>query len=200
MEAFNKVQYIDINSERAGQRLDNFLFSLARSVPKSRIYRAIRKGEVRVNSKRCKAEYKLDVYDQVRVPPLQVDKVIVGKASPSLQQLLLQNILYEDDELLVLNKPVGIPVHGGTEVSLGVIDALRQAKPDCSYLELAHRLDKGTSGCLLIAKKASALRKLHEQIRLGQMEKKYRCLAKGTWKGDVRHVDVPLLKNTLQSG
>lgn len=196
-----QVQLIDISEDRAGQRLDNFLLALARSVPKTRFYRAIRKGEVRVNGKRAKPDLRLETGDQVRVPPLEVKQQDEATTvAPHLLDKIEQAILYEDEDLLVLNKWAGIPVHGGTDVSFGVIDAIRQARPALAQAELVHRLDKGTSGCLIIAKKRSALRHLHEQIREGQMEKRYLCLAKGYFGHPKRRVNAPLKKNILQSG
>ena len=195
-----KVQLIEISEERAGQRLDNYLVSTIKGVPKSRFYRAIRKGEVRVNKKRAKPEYKIQAGDVLRIPPLHVRPVQEVTIQENTQQALLQRILYEDDSVLVLNKPAGMAVHGGTNSSFGVINALRVAKPDCHYLELVHRLDKATSGCLLIAKKRSALRALHEQMRLGEIDKQYLCLAKGQWLGGKRKVNVALRKNTISSG
>jgi 23S rRNA pseudouridine955/2504/2580 synthase len=200
MNTPTKVQLVEINQERAGQRLDNYLVSTIKGVPKSRFYRAIRKGEVRVNKKRVKADYKIQAGDVIRIPPLHVREQQPVDISQNAQQSLLDRILYEDDSVVVLNKPAGMPVHGGTNASYGVINALRLAKPDCRYLELVHRLDKATSGCLLIAKKRSALRALHEQIRHGKINKHYLCLAQGQWQGKKRKVNVALRKNTLSSG
>ncbi len=200
MDIKNKPQLIEIKEEKIGQRLDNWLFNLAKGVPKSRIYRAIRKGEVRINKKRTKAEYKLKLADQVRIPPLHVsEKNVIPLIKPATIQWLLDRILYEDLQLLILNKPAGIAVHGGSKISFGIIDILRQANPKQSF-ELVHRLDKDTSGCLLIAKTSNCLRQLHEMLRNGKIKKEYLCLVKGKWHKLHNIVDLPLRKNNLVSG
>lgn len=195
------VQMIEIENDFIGQRIDNFLIARLRGVPKSVIYRVLRKGEVRVNKKRIKPEYKLEQGDVVRVPPLTVasapDAVSVKL---SLVKDLEQHILYEDKDLIVLNKPSGMAVHGGSGLQFGVIEALRALRPDAKHLELVHRLDRDTSGCLLIAKKRSVLTHLHEQLRNKTVEKKYWALVAGDWDNKVRKVTEPLRKNTLQSG
>lgn len=195
------VQMIEIDDDFIGQRIDNFLIARLRGVPKSVIYRVLRKGEVRVNKKRIKPEYKLEQGDVVRVPPLTVasepDAVSVKL---SLVKDLEQHILYEDKDLIVLNKPSGMAVHGGSGLQFGVIEALRALRPDAKLLELVHRLDRDTSGCLLIAKKRSVLTHLHEQLRNKTVEKKYWALVAGDWDNKVRKVTEPLRKNTLQSG
>lgn len=195
------VQIIEIEDDFIGQRIDNFLIARLRGVPKSVIYRVLRKGEVRVNKKRIKPEYKLEQGDVVRVPPLTVasepDAVSVKL---SLVKDLEQHILYEDKDLIVLNKPSGMAVHGGSGLQFGVIEALRALRPDAKHLELVHRLDRDTSGCLLIAKKRSVLTHLHEQLRNKTVEKKYWALVAGDWDNKVRKVTEPLRKNTLQSG
>jgi len=195
------VQMIEIEDDFIGQRIDNFLIARLRGVPKSVIYRVLRKGEVRVNKKRIKPEYKLEQGDVVRVPPLSVasepDAVSVKL---SLVKDLEQHILYEDKDLIVLNKPSGMAVHGGSGLQFGVIEALRALRPDAKHLELVHRLDRDTSGCLLIAKKRSVLTHLHEQLRNKTVEKKYWALVAGDWDSKVRKVTEPLRKNTLQSG
>ncbi|WP_333607676.1 23S rRNA pseudouridine(955/2504/2580) synthase RluC [Arsukibacterium sp.] len=195
------IQLIEIESDFIGQRIDNFLIARLRGVPKSVIYRVLRKGEVRVNKKRIKPEYKLQENDVVRVPPLTVaaepDAVSVKL---SLVQQLEQHILYEDADLIVLNKPSGMAVHGGSGLQFGVIEALRALRPQAKSLELVHRLDRDTSGCLLIAKKRSALTALHAQLRDKTVEKKYWALVAGDWDNKVRKVTDALRKNTLQSG
>ena len=195
------VQMIEIEDDFIGQRVDNFLIARLRGVPKSVIYRVLRKGEVRVNKKRIKPEYKLEQGDVVRVPPLTVasepDAVSVKL---SLVKDLEQHILYEDKDLIVLNKPSGMAVHGGSGLQFGVIEALRALRPDAKHLELVHRLDRDTSGCLLIAKKRSVLTHLHEQLRNKTVEKKYWALVAGDWDNKVRKVTEPVRKNTLQSG
>lgn len=195
------IQFIDVDEEYAGQRLDNFLLTRLKGVPKSVIYRVIRKGEVRVNKGRTKPEYKLQSGDQVRVPPLVVaaekDQV---STKLSLVKNLESHILFEDNDLIVLNKPTGMAVHGGSGLQFGVIEALRALRPTSKFLELVHRLDRDTSGCLLIAKKRSVLTNLHEQLRLKTVEKKYWALVAGQWDARDKKVTAPLKKNTLQSG
>ena len=195
------IQYIDVDEEYAGQRLDNFLLARLKGVPKSVIYRVVRKGEVRVNKGRIKPEYKLQVGDQIRVPPLVVaaekDQV---STKLSLVKNLESHILFEDNDLIVLNKPTGMAVHGGSGLQFGVIEALRALRPTAKFLELVHRLDRDTSGCLLIAKKRSVLTHIHEQLRLKTVEKKYWALVAGQWDARNKKVTEPLKKNTLQSG
>lgn len=195
------VQLIDIEDDFIGQRIDNFLIARLKGVPKSVIYRVLRKGEVRVNKKRIKPEYKLQQADQVRIPPLTVT-ASSEPVSVKLGQVkeLEQHILFEDKDLIVLNKPSGIAVHGGSGLQFGVIEALRALRPQAKHLELVHRLDRDTSGCLLIAKKRSVLTHLHEQLREKTVEKKYWALVAGDWDNKVRKVTEPLRKNTLQSG
>jgi 23S rRNA pseudouridine955/2504/2580 synthase len=194
-------QFLNIDADRSGQRIDNFLFNQLKTIPKSRIYRALRSGEIRVNKKRIKADYRLQADDIIRLPPFKMDTKAPTIVRNQEFALLLARIIYEDEDLLVLNKPAGMPVHGGTNTSYGVIDALRQARPECKSLELVHRLDKGTSGCLIIAKRRSALKYLHDLMRESQIEKEYLCLVKGVWlEGGKRHVKVALKKNILQSG
>jgi 23S rRNA pseudouridine955/2504/2580 synthase len=196
-----QVQWIEITDAHAGQRLDNFLITHLKGVPKSRIYRIVRKGEVRVNKGRIEVSYKLALGDSVRIPPIRVAEATEELAlQPSLKISLEQDILYEDDALIVLNKPSGFAVHGGTEVSSGIIEGLRQLRPQAKFLELAHRLDKETSGCLIIAKKRSALNGLHEQFRGDGVEKTYLALLAGRWDRKKLIVNVPLLKNVAQSG
>ncbi len=194
------VQYLSITSEMAGQRIDNFLMTRLKGVPKTHIYRILRKGEVRVNKKRIKPSYKLIEDDQVRLPPLHIStEPIPPKPGKTLVEHLANRILYEDSHFLIINKPSGIPVHGGSSASLGVVEALRCMYPQSS-LELVHRLDSDTSGCLILAKKRSALREFHELFRARKIEKIYWVLTKGHWKESQLRVDVPLLKNQLSSG
>lgn len=196
------VQLIPITEEEAGQRIDNFLRTFLKGVPKSMIYRILRKGEVRVNKKRIKPEYKLLAGDEVRVPPVRVAERDDAPVSAKLDKVaaLEHCILYEDDYLLILNKPSGTAVHGGSGLSFGVIEGLRALRPDARFLELVHRLDRDTSGVLLIAKKRSTLRALHEQLRLKTMQKDYLALVRGEWQSHCKVVQAPLLKNILQSG
>lgn len=196
------VQIIPITEEEAGQRIDNFLRTLLKGVPKSMIYRIVRKGEVRVNKKRIKPEYKLLAGDEVRVPPVRVAERDETQVSAKLDKVaaLEHCILYEDEHLLILNKPSGTAVHGGSGLSFGVIEGLRALRPDARFLELVHRLDRDTSGVLLVAKKRSALRSLHEQLRMKTMQKDYLALVRGEWQSHCKVVQAPLLKNILQSG
>ncbi|QNP20006.1 23S rRNA pseudouridine(955/2504/2580) synthase RluC [Providencia rettgeri] len=202
MNTQNQVQFIDISDDEAGQRIDNFLLTKLKGVPKSMIYRIIRKGEVRVNKGRIKPEYKLVEGDQVRVPPVRLAERETATVSAKLDKVaaLANCILFEDDVLLVLNKPSGTAVHGGSGLSFGVIEGLRALRPEARFLELVHRLDRDTSGILLVAKKRSALRALHEQLRLKQMQKDYLALVRGNWQSHMKVVQAPLLKNILQSG
>jgi 23S rRNA pseudouridine955/2504/2580 synthase len=196
------VQIVAISADQAGQRIDNFLRTQLKGVPKSMIYRIVRKGEVRVNKKRIKPEYKLEEGDQVRIPPVRVAEREDNAVSAKLDKVaaLETCILYEDDYLLILNKPSGTAVHGGSGLSFGVIEGLRALRPDARFLELVHRLDRDTSGVLLVAKKRSALRSLHEQLRLKGMQKDYLALVRGQWQSHCKVVQAPLLKNILQSG
>jgi len=196
------VEFVEIETGFEGQRIDNFLRNRLKGVPKSVVYRIIRKGEVRVNKKRIKPEYKLQVADIVRVPPVVVDDKQAPKVSKGLKIVaqLEDCILFEDKDIIVLNKPAGMAVHGGSGLNFGVIEALRTLRPDARQLELVHRLDRDTSGCLLIAKKRSMLRVLHEQLREKTMQKNYWALVDGQWDKKDRKVDEPLRKNTLQSG
>lgn len=196
------VQLVAITAENAGQRIDNFLRTQLKGVPKSMIYRILRKGEVRVNKKRIKPEYKLETGDEVRIPPVRVAEREEQNLSPKLSKVasLADAILYEDESILVLNKPSGTAVHGGSGLSFGVIEALRALRPEARFLELVHRLDRDTSGVLLVAKKRSALRSLHEQLREKGMQKDYLALVRGSWPSHLKVVQAPLLKNILQSG
>jgi Pseudouridylate synthases, 23S RNA-specific len=162
------VSFVTITEENVTQRIDNFLITYLKGVPKSMIYRILRKGEVRVNKKRIKPEYKLVIGDEVRIPPIRVSEKTVPEISKKLNKVadLEKSIIYEDDVILAINKPSGIAVHGGSGLSFGVIEGLRALRPEAKFLELVHRIDRETSGVLLIAKKRSALKALHEQLRL----------------------------------
>lgn len=197
-----KVQLVDIGAEQAGQRIDNFLLTRLKGVPKSAIYRMIRKGEVRVNKGRIKPEYKLVEGDSVRVPPARTAQKDEAPAfiGDQLKKLLESAILHEDGGLIVLNKPSGLAVHGGSGVSLGVIEALRVMRPQQKFLELVHRLDRDTSGVLLVAKKRSVLKQLHDDLREGRVHKTYLALLFGRWNGRQHKVEAPLKKFDLASG
>ncbi len=198
----NKVQLITIDSDNEGQRIDNFLLRILKGVPKSHIYRVIRKGEVRINKKRAKALQKLKEGDLVRVPPVKVSEDTTPEVNVKLDkvQALESQIIYESKSIIVLNKPHGLAVHGGSGLSFGVIEALRQLRPEQKFLELVHRLDRDTSGCLLIAKKRSTLRLLHDQLRNKDITKDYHALVKGRWPKKTKKVTAPLAKFTLKSG
>ncbi|MFL0809444.1 MAG: 23S rRNA pseudouridine(955/2504/2580) synthase RluC [Agarilytica sp.] len=197
----SKVQFLTISADEAGQRLDNFLLRILKGAPKSLIYRVIRKGEVRINKGRAKPERKLQAGDIVRVPPVRLgEQAPVAKPSEALENILEASILYEDSGLLIVNKPSGLAVHGGSGINLGLVEALRQTR-DTSYLELVHRLDRDTSGCIILAKKRSVLRQLHEKLRADRgIDKQYLALVKGHWSNRRGSVDVPLKKNELKSG
>lgn len=196
-----EVRYLEIDSHDEGQRLDNYLIKVLKGVPKSHIYRIIRGGEVRINKKRVKPETRLHVGDSLRIPPVRVSpekSIFVGDR---LASQLHASIIYEDNELLVINKPAGIAVHGGSGLSLGIIESLRKLRTDLRYLELVHRLDKETSGCLLLAKKRSALRAIHGLFESRAIEKTYWALLLNPWEDkQTLKVNVPLEKNTLRSG
>ncbi|MCL4116424.1 UNVERIFIED_CONTAM: hypothetical protein GTU68_031643 [Idotea baltica] len=186
----------------AGQRIDNFLRNQLKNIPKSMIYRIVRKGEVRVNKKRIKAEYKLKAGDLVRIPPVTIEeKTEDSVPSTKLNKVseLEQCIIYEDDHMLILNKPSGTAVHGGSGLKFGAIEALRALRPDARFLELVHRIDRDTSGILLIAKKRSALRHLQAQFREKTVQKYYFALVMGEWKNSCKVVNAPLLKNEVNS-
>ena len=208
MSEFHQVQILQVDPDCAGQRVDNFLMSRLKGVPKSRIYRLLRKGEVRVNKGRVKPEHKLQAGDAVRVPPIRLaqegDVVPVGA---ELANRLEQAILLEDEWLIAINKPPGLAVHGGSGVQIGLIEALRQMKPEVKFLELVHRLDRETSGVILISKKRSALKALQEQFRdkseqmtLSGIRKTYLALVDGQWPIDRKEVNEPLLRTELANG
>lgn len=195
-----QVQHLEVREEEAGQRLDNYLHRHLGGVPRSRIYRVIRKGEVRVNGRRAVPELRLSPRDKVRVPPLRVIPLgEPGRPPAHLVEQLTGAIVHEDPRLLVLDKPAGIAVHGGSGLSFGVIEALRAARPEES-LELVHRLDRDTSGCLLIARRGEALRTLHALLREDAFEKRYLTLVKGKWELGAKRIDVPLRTDTRVGG
>ncbi|UQB42774.1 RluA family pseudouridine synthase [Thiomicrospira microaerophila] len=197
----SKVRFLEVTSEEVGQRLDNFLLKHLRKVPKMLVYRIIRKGEVRVNKGRAQPSQRLVLGDLVRVPPVAMAESGEVVTPPKTQQDKIEGlILYEDDDLLVINKPSGMAVHGGSGVSWGLVELVRNLREDARRVELVHRLDRDTSGAIILAKKMSALRSLHEQIRQDQVEKRYVTLLAGQWPKAKQKVDLPLLKNTLRSG
>jgi len=195
------VQLVEVAPEYAGQRIDNFLVTFLKGVPKTLIYRILRKGEVRVNKGRIKPEYKLQAGDIIRVPPVRVpERDAPVPVAQGLLQRLEAAIVYEDKALIVLNKPAGIAVHGGSGLNFGVIEAFRQMRPDAQELELVHRLDRDTSGLLMIAKKRSMLRHLHEALRGDGVDKRYMALVRGHWDTSQKRISAPLLKSNLRSG
>ena len=195
------VQLVEITENNNDQRLDNFLLTRLKGVPKSRIYRIVRKGEVRVNKGRVDVNYRLMTGDIVRIPPIRVsDKNEQTFVPNTLRDALQNSILFEDDCFMVINKPAGYPVHGGSGIDAGIIEGLRQVRPEATFLELVHRLDRDTSGCLIIAKKRSALRRLHEQFRDDHVHKTYLALLTGQWARKKMLVNAPLLKNISKGG
>lgn len=196
------VKIVPVDPDSDGQRVDNFLLKTMKGVPKSKIYRCIRKGEVRVNGKRVKADSRLADGDQVRIPPVRMSTDSNPPlANKSTLQRLADAVLFENEQLIVLNKPTGIAVHGGSGISVGVIEGLRQLRPEARFLELVHRLDRDTSGCLMIAKKSSYLKQLQALLQnKDELEKHYVCLVHGSWPKRKQHVNLPLSKNILASG
>jgi len=196
------VQLLEINPRNEQQRLDNFLLSKLKGVPKSRIYKLLRSGQVRVNKGRKKPDYRLQIGDMVRIPPVRMTEKDDSKAPQHLVDRVSQSVIFEDAQLLVLNKPTGIAVHSGSKLKFGIIEMLRQARPDDEMLELVHRLDRETSGCLVIAKSKDALNKLHQSFRdeAHRMDKIYRAVVVGRWQGAEKNIDLPLLKNTIRGG
>jgi len=196
------VRYVTVG-EDGGQRIDNYLLRELRGLPKSRIYRMLRKGEVRVNGARVKPAHRLAAGDQVRLPPVRGLPGAGGAAEAHVGQAVLDtlagSIVFEDEALLVLNKPAGMPVHGGSGLSFGVIEALRRLRPDAS-LELAHRLDRDTSGCLLVAKSRPMLKVLHDALRAREVKKDYALVVLGRWSRRVTTVQLPLLRYLTASG
>jgi 23S rRNA pseudouridine955/2504/2580 synthase len=194
-----RVRKVRVDAEHAGQRIDNFLRRELPGLPKGRLYRILRRGEVRVNGGRVRADYKLQEGDEVRVPPARVR---VPGAAPADHQAaaVADRILYEDKRLIVVDKPSGLAVHGGSGVSHGVIELLRHARPELHDLSLVHRLDRETSGCLVVAKRRSALRELHERFREGDVDKHYLALVIGDWQLGEQLIDRPLLVENRKSG
>lgn len=196
----SRVEHVTIDAAHAGQRIDNYLISWLKGVPRTHVYRLLRKGEVRVNKGRAKPDYRLQAGDVVRIPPVRHARRTETAASGARLDWLGERILYEDRDLLVIDKPAGMAVHGGSEIALGLIDALRALRPELSFLQLAHRLDRDTSGCLLLAKHRDALLALHHALREGEVDKRYIALVKGYWTGGAREVDMSLEKGRLHSG
>jgi 23S rRNA pseudouridine955/2504/2580 synthase len=196
----NAATWHEVGEEGAAQRVDNYLTRLLKGVPKSHIYRILRSGEVRVNSARVGPDHRLQVGDRLRIPPIRVAQRTKAKTPPANTPGVQHHVLYEDESLLVFNKPSGIAVHGGSGVSFGMIERLRAERPQAKVLELVHRLDRETSGILLIAKKRPALTALHAQLRSGSVHKFYFALVRGRWRSGKQTVKVALDKYTLASG
>ena len=194
-QAQPQAQFVTISEEEAGQRIDNYLLRVCKGVPKSHIYRILRSGEVRVNKGRIDQLYRLEQGDLVRIPPVRVAEKPTATV-PGCEFA----ILHEDAQLLIIDKPAGVAVHGGSGVSYGVIEQLRASRPDAKFLELVHRLDRETSGLLMLAKKRSALTNLHEQMRDGVTDKRYLTVVAGDWKNARQHVKLPLHKYTTADG
>jgi len=195
MKDLSNVAAVEVDSGSEGQRVDNFLMRVCKGVPRSHVYRILRTGQVRVNSRRVEATYRLQPGDRVRIPPMRLAQRAQKTAPP-----LDFPVVYEDDALLVVDKPAGTAVHGGSGISFGVIEQMRAARPRLKLLELAHRLDRETSGLLILAKKRSALTALHAALREGQVKKEYLVLVRGNWRNEKQHVSLPLKKFLTRSG
>jgi 23S rRNA pseudouridine955/2504/2580 synthase len=193
------VRFYVVDDESDGQRLDNFLCNLLKGVPKSRIYRMIRDGEVRIDKGRVKIDHRLCLGQSVRIPPVEVAVLAQKPAAPAISEAQLP-ILFEDDDLIAVDKPVGLAVHGGSGIAHGVIERLRAARPQAKYLELVHRLDRETSGVLLVAKKRPALVHLHEQLRARKTTKRYFAIVAGAWPKTLKRLDFTLSKTTNSAG
>jgi len=194
------VRTLEADEDIAGQRLDNFLVRVLKGVPKSHLYRMVRTGEVRVNSRRVDITYRIAPGDRIRIPPVRVAAPALRRAAPARSPVLGRAVLHEDDHILAIDKPAGMAVHGGSGVSRGVIEQLRLERPQVRFLELVHRLDRETSGVLLLAKKRSALTALHAQLREGRVEKRYLALVKGEWRRARQTVRLPLAKYVTGEG
>jgi 23S rRNA pseudouridine955/2504/2580 synthase len=200
-EGSRGVEFAEISGDQGGQRLDNFLLARLKGVPRSHVYRIVRSGEVRVNGSRARPDQRLQPGDRVRMPPVRVaERPPDTRPGAGLVRELAARILYEDASLLVVDKPSGLAVHGGSGLSLGLIEALRAMRPDCPSLELVHRLDRETSGCVMVAKKRSLLRHLHEALREGRVTKTYTTLVQGRWPRRLVRVALALEKNTVRGG
>ena len=197
MTIHDAPRFVTVDDFSVGQRLDNYLIKQLKGVPRSRIYRIIRKGEVRVNKGRKKADYKLKAEDLIRIPPIRTSTEKEIKPSQGLLKTLENSVLYEDKGLLIINKIHGMAVHGGSGISVGIIEALKSKYKE--PIELVHRLDRSTSGCLLLAKKRSVLKSLHDQLVNHQLEKRYTALVKDTWSKKRHTIDAPIYQNSRYS-
>ncbi len=197
----SQVRFIEVTADYQGQRLDNFLLRELRGVPKTRIYKALRKGEIRVNKGRVRGDYRVEEGDSVRIPPLRTaEREEINSVPRRWAGLLDDCLVYEDDGLWVLNKPSGLAVHGGSGLAVGMIECLRKLAPEERFLELVHRLDRDTSGCIMVARKPAVLKSLHKLLREDKMDKRYLALVAGRWSTKRSFVEAPLKKNTLKSG
>ncbi|RZU45034.1 ribosomal large subunit pseudouridine synthase C [Fluviicoccus keumensis] len=195
------VRFITVKDGEEGQRIDNFLITALKGLPRTMVYRIVRKGEVRVNKGRIKADYRIQAGDVIRVPPMRLPEApAVAAPSPHLAQFLRGRILHHQDGLIVVDKPAGLAVHGGSNLPFGLIEAMRVLFPEKDFLELVHRIDRDTSGLLMVAEKRSVLRELHEQLRQGRMRKTYVALLAGQLKGGQHKVTAPLFKTNLPNG
>ncbi|MBW4933616.1 23S rRNA pseudouridine(955/2504/2580) synthase RluC [Marinobacter sp. F4206] len=200
-EVRQAVQWVTVDEDNEGQRVDNFLLAQLRGVPKSIIYRVVRKGEVRVNKGRVKPDTRLKAGDQVRIPPVtRKEKPAQVEPGSRVQEVMEAAVVFENDQMLVVNKPSGIAVHGGSGLSFGLIEVLRSARPESRFLELVHRLDRDTSGLVMVAKKRSALRFLQDELRQKRIRKHYHALVAGHWSESVGRVDEPLLRYEMPNG
>ncbi|MHB1951112.1 MAG: RluA family pseudouridine synthase [Acidiferrobacteraceae bacterium] len=199
--AIPAVSHVTVDERRSGQRLDNFLIAVLKGVPRTHIYRILRRGEVRINRARAKPDYRLKPGDVVRLPPVRTRPMPPSTMGGEGFSWIEQRVLYEDDALLILDKPSGLAVHGGSGIGVNLIDGVRALRASSgAMLELAHRLDRETSGCLLVAKSRVALLGLHEQLREGEVIKEYVALVQGVWHGGPRHVDLALTRSGFASG
>ncbi len=194
-ESVQGVRLLEVTAAQSGQRIDNFLLRTLKGAPRSLVYRLMRKGQVRVNSGRIRPDYRLQAGDHVRLPPLRLSQPDTPAPPPAfLLERLKDSILWEDHDLLVLNKPAGLAVHKGSGLEYGLIELLRAQRPELSFLELAHRLDRETSGCLALAKNPPALRAIHDALRTGAIDKRYLVLVAGRWRHGVKDIAAPLRK------
>ncbi len=194
------VRVVEIERSRGGQRIDNFLLTLFKGVPRSHVYRLLRTGQVRVNKGRIKPTYRLNVGDQVRIPPVSYSESMPVRVDDDRRAAIEAVVIHEDEDIMVLDKPAGMAVHGGSGLRFGLIEALKVMRPACPDISLVHRLDRFTSGCLLVAKNRAMLPALQEQFRTERVEKQYLTLVKGRWQGGARTVTLSLHKGRLQSG
>ena len=196
----NAASFVTVDEESAGQRIDNFLLRHLKGVPKSHVYRIVRSGEVRLNKGRVGPDARIAAGDVLRIPPLRTAEPHASRAEPAAARRFAPPILFEDDWLIAVDKPAGMAVHGGSGISSGLIEQLRAARPQARFLELVHRLDRDTSGVLLVAKKRAALTALHRALREGEVDKRYLVLVRGPWRGGKQVVDVPLHKFVTREG